>query len=181
MRARTARPALPPTRPRVAATTLLGVVLPALALAAATAASGAGTRVETLRWAHPNPAKVAGFRVHVGSASRQYDQVLDVGRPPASAGVFTYDLTVPDTADVYVAVSAYAPGGAASPYSNEQLRAAPGGGSGGGTGGTGGSGSTGGSTGGSGGDDSGSGDDFSPPGADLPPLGAPGRPTVISD
>lgn len=104
-----------------------------LVLAAGGAAWAAGTRVETLRWAHPDPSDVAGFRVHVGSAPGVYDRSIDVGLPAQGGGVFTYDLAVPSDADVYVAVTAYDADGLASPFSNEQFRAAPQSGSGGGT------------------------------------------------
>lgn len=83
----------------------------------------AQARVETLRWEHGDPAQVAGFKLHLGPASRSYDEVLDIGRPTQAAdGTFSYGLSLADDASVYVAVSAYDAGGAASALSNEQFR-----------------------------------------------------------
>ena len=102
--------------------TLLG----ALALAAGLlCASSAQARTELLRWQHPAPAGVAGFTVLVGSAPGQYSQQIDVGKPTPQAGVYTYSLSVPDSADVYVAIQARGTNGLVSAPSNEQLRAAP--------------------------------------------------------
>lgn len=104
-------------------------------------AVGAAARTEQVRWTHPNPAEVQTFQVHVGSSSRAYTQTIDVGKPTRSgAGVYTYDLVVPDTAVVYLAVTATGPTQLRSAFSNEQVRnpgATGGGGTppGGGTGG----------------------------------------------
>lgn len=88
-------------------------------------AGAAQARTELLRWQHANPAEVARFTVHVGSSSGNYSQTLDVGVPPLQSGAFVYSLTVADTADVYVAISARGTNGLTSSLSNEQLRAAP--------------------------------------------------------
>jgi hypothetical protein len=103
-------------------------------------AVGAEARTEQVRWTHPNPAEVQTFQVHVGPSPRAYTQTIDVGKPARSAaGVYTYDLVVPDTAVVYLAVTATGPTRLRSAFSNEQVRnpAATGGGGtpGGGTGG----------------------------------------------
>ncbi len=87
-------------------------------------AGAAQARVEQLVWEHPTPGEVAGFKVHYGTAPGSYAQVVDIGRPAQAAdGSFSYDLSVADDATVYVAVSAYATDGRASPVSNERLRA----------------------------------------------------------
>jgi hypothetical protein len=98
--------------PRVAAVAV-GVLL----LAAA-----ASARTEQLRWQHPDPSTVAGFKVYVGNAPGVYQTTLDVGMPTASSGVFSYSLQIPDADTVYVTVSAYGPTGLEGPKSNEQER-----------------------------------------------------------
>lgn len=86
----------------------------------------ASARVETLRWSHSTPADVDGFRVHYGTASRSYTTMIDMGKPTPVDGVYSYDLSVPDTAAVYLATTAYGNGFAESDYSNEKLLAASG-------------------------------------------------------
>jgi hypothetical protein len=88
-------------------------------------ASGAQARTEVLRWQHANPSEVAHFTVHVGSSSGSYSQNLNVGVPAQQGGAFVYDLTVADSADAYVAISAKGTNGLTSSLSNERLRAAP--------------------------------------------------------
>ena len=85
-------------------------------------ASAAAARTELLRWQHPNPASVAGFKVYVGNAAGVYQTTLDIGMPTASGGVFSYSLQVPDANSVYIRVSAYGPTGLEGAKSNEQLR-----------------------------------------------------------
>lgn len=85
-------------------------------------AAAANARSELLRWQHPAPATVAGFRVYVGNAPGQYQTTLDVGLAAASGGVFSHTLQIPDADSAYVAVSAYGPTGLEGPRSNEQLR-----------------------------------------------------------
>jgi hypothetical protein len=85
-------------------------------------ASAASARTEQLRWQHPNPSAVAGFKVYVGNAPGVYQTTLDVGMPTASGGVFSYSLQVPDPNTVYVAVSAYGPTGLEGAKSNERQR-----------------------------------------------------------
>lgn len=85
----------------------------------------AEARVERIYWSHPNPTAVGGFRLHYGTSSGSYTTTLDVGRPTPSGGVYTYDLTVGDTATVYVALSAYGSGYLDSLRSNEKVFAAP--------------------------------------------------------
>jgi hypothetical protein len=85
-------------------------------------ASAASARTELLRWQHPDPASVAGFKVYVGNAPGVYQTTLDVGMPTASGGVYSYSLQVPDSSTVYVTVSAYGSTGLESPKSNEQQR-----------------------------------------------------------
>lgn len=98
----------------------------ALSLVLLCHAGAAQARVEQLVWDHPSPGEVAGFRVHRGSSSGSYDTVIDVGLPSQGGdGGFSYALTVPDDATVYVAISAYAADGRVSPPSNERVRSGP--------------------------------------------------------
>ena len=82
-------------------------------------AAPASARVETLRWSHPDPSMVGGFRIHYGTSSRTYIQTIDVGKPTPIGGVYTFSLSVPDADTVYVGATAYGSGFPASDYSNE--------------------------------------------------------------
>ncbi len=161
----------------------------ALALGAAAfvlaAATPALARNELLRWTHPNPNGVQGFRVHYGPSSRQYTKSVDVGLPqPDAAGVYVYDLVVPNAATIYVSVTAYGPSQLQSSFSNEQLRPPPVAGPppGSGSGGSGGSGSGGGGSSGgdTGGGSTGGGTGGGGTGGSEIPLGAPGQPKLVT-
>lgn len=90
-------------------------------------ASDAHARTETLRWIHPAPSSVAGFRIHVGSSPGGYGSTIDARLPTPVDGVYSHSIVVADLATVYVAVSAYASNGTPSPYSNERTLLPPGG------------------------------------------------------
>jgi hypothetical protein len=83
--------------------------------------AAAGT--ESIRWYHPDPSDVTGFEVVYGSASGSLGTAVDVGLPTPVNGVYSYQLTVSDTVDTYVAVVAYNADGS-SPPSNERRVAA---------------------------------------------------------
>ena len=85
----------------------------------------AEARVVTLLWSHPTPANVAGFNLHYGTSSGSYSTTVNIGKPAASGGVFTHDLTVGDTVTVYVALSAYGTGYTESFLSNQKTFSAP--------------------------------------------------------
>jgi hypothetical protein len=92
----------------------------ALLLLASTLASA---RTETLRWTHSDPSSVAGFVIYYGLSSGNYTTVIDV--PPLQSdaqGIFTFGISVPDDATIYVAVTAYDDADQASGYSNEGTR-----------------------------------------------------------
>jgi hypothetical protein len=111
----------------------------------------ANARTETLRWEHPSPSQVAGYYVHYGPSSGSYTTQIDVALPPPNAdGTYSYDMVVPDDAELYVAVTAYDAQNQESDYSNEQLCAPD---------------QTGGGT--------------QPPSEEPEPLGQPGRPQLI--
>jgi hypothetical protein len=94
----------------------------ALLLMASTLASA---RTETLRWTHNDPSNVAGFSIHYGLSSANYTTVIDVPPlQPDAQGIFTFGISVPDGATVYVAVTAYDGAGQESGYSNEGTRPA---------------------------------------------------------
>jgi hypothetical protein len=98
----------------------------ALALCAALATPAAAARAETvvLRWRHPAPARVVGFRAHVGSAPGAYTRTIDLGRPaPDAAGVYRATIELADGEGTHLAVSAYDESGRESTPSNEWARA----------------------------------------------------------
>lgn len=105
-----------PKRRRLAAlaacVALLGVAAPARA------------ETVTLRWRHPAPERVAGFRAHLGSAPGVYTRTVDLGRPtPDADGVYRARVEVGDAERTHLAVSAYDEDGRESPRSNEWARA----------------------------------------------------------
>lgn len=137
----------------------LGILLLVLLLLPA---GRAAARTETLRWTQANPAQVKGFRIYWGTQSRHYTQSVDTGSiSPNASGVYTYSISVPDNAVIYVAVTAYSQAGNESAYSNERQRS-PVAGSGGTT------------TPSQPPPQSGSGS-----GSGSQPLGAPGRPVLV--
>jgi hypothetical protein len=86
-------------------------------------ASAARAETVTLRWRHPSPARVAGFRAHLGPAPGQYTRTIDLGRPvPDAAGVYRARVEVDDGARTHLAVSAYDERGRESAPSNEWAR-----------------------------------------------------------
>jgi hypothetical protein len=69
---------------------------------------------------------VEGYRVHYGSEPSSYTSHVDVGIPSKDdSGAFVYELEVPASEPVYVAVTAYDRAGLESDFSNEKVRAAP--------------------------------------------------------
>jgi hypothetical protein len=85
--------------------------------------STASARTERLRWTQPTSPLFDNFKVYWGTSSGSYSSSVSVGVPSKdSTGAYFYDLSVPDTATVYVAVSA-ALQGLESPKSNQISRA----------------------------------------------------------
>lgn len=107
-------------RPRSARRRLLAGL--AVAGVVAGGAGAAHARVELVRWRQPAAEPAEGFRVHVGTESNSYEDVLDLGSLVASdEGVYAVAVAVPDDFTVYVAVSAYNDAGE-SDISNESER-----------------------------------------------------------
>ena len=98
----------------------------AVALGAAAQTAPAATRVETLRWVHPDVSEVAAFRIHWGIQAGAYLATIDAGVPtPSPSGVYSAAITVPETATVYVALSAVGTNGLESIHSNVGVRPPP--------------------------------------------------------
>lgn len=96
-----------------------------LAACAALGLAAAAARAETvtLRWRHPAPERVAGFRAYVGGAPGSYTRSIDLGRPtPDAAGVYRARVEVDEGERTHLAVSAYDENGRESARSNEWAR-----------------------------------------------------------
>ena len=106
---------------RVRAWRLRAVIAAAALLALPSLASA---RTETFTWSHGNPSGLGGFKLYWGTASGSYGPAVVVGLPqPNSNGTYSHALSVPDTATIYVVVTAYGSTGLESGYSNERVRA----------------------------------------------------------
>lgn len=95
-------------------------VLVALASAQAVAPP---TREIVVTWKHTGD--VVGFKIYTRFIDRDWDEGLDVGRPPSRDGVYSHVLTVSNFDAVYVAVTAYDSAGRESKLSNEKLYLLP--------------------------------------------------------
>jgi len=99
--------------------------LSALAVCAALCLAAPAVQAETitLRWRHPAPERVVGFRAYVGRAPGDYTRTIDLGRPtPDAAGVYRARVEVDDGERTHLAVSAYDEAGQESARSNEWAR-----------------------------------------------------------
>lgn len=108
-RSRPRRGAAGPTGSAVATRRLaLAAVLAGVAVLAGSALPAAA-RTLALEWSHSgvdsagNPAR---FRIHIGSAARDYDTRVDIGALTPSGGRYRYDLEVASADPVYVAIQA---------------------------------------------------------------------------
>lgn len=114
------QPLTTPWHPRLGRACLAAALFLALPLLAS-------ARTETLEWTHSQAWRVTGFRLHVGVASGQQTQTIDLGLPGSVAGVFSKDFEVPAAmADgtIYVTLTAYNAEEESVP-SNEKALAAP--------------------------------------------------------
>jgi hypothetical protein len=92
-------------------------------------ASAASARTERFRWTQASTPAVDNFKLYWGTATGSYASSLSLGVPAKdSTGSYYYDLVVPDTTTVYVAVTAWS-SGLESLRSNEVVRAGISGGS----------------------------------------------------
>jgi hypothetical protein len=91
----------------------------------ALAAGEARALVQTLRWTHPSPTAVSGFRLHVGLAPGSYHEIVELGLPARDAnGVYSRSVTLPDDATRFLALTAVG-SGLESPKSNEKAVVPP--------------------------------------------------------
>lgn len=96
----------------IAIAVLLGLVL----------GTSAQARSEVLRWTHTSPSDVVRFEAHVGSESRSYQKVVNLGMPePNVDGIYEAAIEVGEGDDIFVALRAVGPD-AQSPLSNERVR-----------------------------------------------------------
>ena len=82
-------------------------------------------RTETIRWTHPAPSGVAGFRLTWVYETSTNATTVEVGVPSPAAGVYAVEIEVPDDHDVFFTMTAYDAQGRESQQSNVLLRAAP--------------------------------------------------------
>ncbi len=79
-----------------------------------------------LRWTHPNPAELTGFRVSIGYSSRRYEPQLERvfnGLTPQD-GVFQVAIELDANQPIYVALRAVNKA-STSDYSNERVYSFP--------------------------------------------------------
>jgi len=93
-------------------------ILAALALVLWALPAWAETSISTLKWTHPNPSEVTGFKLFFGTAPNVYDpaRTLDVGRP-GSNSLYSWSIPVEAGTSVFVAVTAVNAAGAESDFS----------------------------------------------------------------
>jgi cysteine-rich repeat protein len=87
-------------------------------------APDAGARVVTVRWSHPDTARVTAFRIYLRQSGQSYAGPAWQGLPAASGGVYAVELTVADGATVHAAGTAINADGE-SAFSNELTFAPP--------------------------------------------------------
>ena len=83
--------------------------------------SVASARIESLRWEETTASSAVGFRVYTRATTGAYSSPVFDGMPtPDSAGIYQFDLALPDDETVVVAVTAYDAAGLESVLSNER-------------------------------------------------------------
>jgi hypothetical protein len=102
-------------------TSILTFALAILLLVAPGRDASAQTRNEVVRWLGADVADTDGYVVHTGTASGSYSDSIDVGIPALVDGAYESIITVPVTADIYIAVTAHNSSGS-SVFSNEICR-----------------------------------------------------------
>jgi hypothetical protein len=101
---RNCEPLRRPARARALEKLALGLLVAALLIAPTSALAGN----KTLRWTHPDPASVDGFRVHQSISGGAYDSGVDVFKPaPDANGIYLATVQVPDGVQVDLRMTAY--------------------------------------------------------------------------
>ena len=86
----------------------------------------AQTRTETLRWQHDEAERVTQYQAEVGNAPGSYNRSIDLGLPtPNGSGIYSADISVGATEDVYIVLRARGDDGNWSDRSAYRFRAAP--------------------------------------------------------
>ncbi len=100
---------------------ILGALMLALSVSSVSAAE-----TTLLRWTHPSPSEVTGFRVFIGYSSRNYEPHLEMEFEGLTAvgGVYQAIINIDPTRPVYVALQAYGDE-KTSAYSNERVFTVP--------------------------------------------------------
>lgn len=103
--------------------------LPIMVIALLTfGAPGHAAELEPIRWEAPTlnvdgsaVDDLAGYRVHIGSASRSYSVMVDIPDPNSTVATVSFEATWIEegATDIYVAMTAYDDAGNESGYSNE--------------------------------------------------------------
>ncbi|MDG2051519.1 MAG: PQQ-dependent sugar dehydrogenase [Myxococcota bacterium] len=91
-------------------------------------AASAEARTATVRWTDPNPAPspVTNFRLYVGTSPGVFAAGVDLGLPvPDSQGIFSVEVVVPESEDLFFAMSALEGSSLESDLSNEQSLPSP--------------------------------------------------------
>ena len=90
------------------------------------ASSVSGAETTLLRWTHPDPSDVTGFRVSIGYSPGNYVPELEVEFDGLTAqnGIFQATIEIDESQPVYVALRAFNDE-ATSYYSNERVYSGP--------------------------------------------------------
>ncbi|HEB89659.1 MAG TPA: VCBS repeat-containing protein [Deltaproteobacteria bacterium] len=92
--------------------------LSALLLLSASVSSAALREYRVHFQPSPSPT-AAGYTLHIGPASGNYQADFDLGAPPVQGGTVVYAIDLEDSIELYVALRAYDASGGQSPFSNE--------------------------------------------------------------
>ena len=86
--------------------------------------ASAALREYRVEFAPSVSASAAGYTLHVGMVSGDYDMTFNLGAPPSSGGTVVYAVDLEESIDLFVALSAYDSIGLRSALSNEMRIAA---------------------------------------------------------
>lgn len=96
------------------------IVLVSCATFAAASASANVVEV-TVGWAPAAQSSITGYKIHVGSTSDVFDQHIDVGMPNLVGGVLSSTLSLEDSQNNFISISAYDDMAVMTPYSDALL------------------------------------------------------------